>query len=185
MTNKNQFEGIQYVKVVDLGLSQIYLSADKITRVRRWFRSDDLSVFEPLPVHDFGNGRLTLTDGHSRAFVAYKTGVTHVPVVYDADDMIISELGQHLCRHDIVWCDRFELRDVRDLESRILSSGDYQRLWLDRCEKAYNLLSQTNEARRELLVKLCPALFLYGASQDLSILYFEDEQEQTYTISNN
>ena len=69
--------------------------------------------------------------------------------------------------------------------SVILSSGDYQRLWLDRCEKAYNLLSQTNEARRELLVKLCPALFLYGASQDLSILYFEDEQEQTYTISNN
>lgn len=121
MTNKNQFEGIQYVKVVDLGLSQIYLS----------------------------------------------------------------ELGQLLYKHDLVWCERFGLRDVRDLENRILSSGDYQHLWLDRCEKAYHLLSQTNEARRESLAKLCPALFLYGASRDLSILYFEDEQEQTYTILNN
>lgn len=179
------FEGIQYHKVLDLGLSQIYLSAEKLAGIRTWFRSNDVSGFEPLPVHDFGNGRLTLTDGHSRAFAAYKAGVTHVPVVYDTDDMITCAIGQLLYKQDLIWCDRLGLRDVRDLENRILSSGDYQHLWLDRCEKAYNLLSQTNEAQRESLAKLCPALFLYGASRDLSILYFGDEQEQTYTISNN
>ena len=179
-----EFEGVQCHKVVDLGLSQIYLSAEKLANIRTWFRSDDLASFEPLPVHDFGNGRLTLTDGHSRAFAAYKAGVTHVPVVYDTDDMITSALGQLLYKQDLVWCDRLGLHNVRDLENRILSSADYQRLWLDRCKRAYHLLAQTDEEKRDILAGLCPTRYLYGASQDLSILYFEDEREQTFAVSN-
>lgn len=37
---------------------------------------------------------VTLTDGHTRAYIAYKNGVSYLPVIYDNDDMITSKVGQ-------------------------------------------------------------------------------------------
>lgn len=45
---------------------------------------------DPVPVHDFGNGKYTLTDGHSRVYVAYEHGLTHVPIAYDKDEIMRS-----------------------------------------------------------------------------------------------
>lgn len=178
------FSGVQWADIESLGLSQIYLNADKLARIREWFDPNDLSGFEPLPVHDFGNARLTLTDGHSRAYTAYRAGLQKIPVVYDLDPIVTSDTGLMLYRDDIVWCERFGIRTVRDLENRILSGADYQTLWLDRCSRAYVLLTQTTPAQRSAMQEAHPGLYLYGASADLKVLYFEDAHGALYEFPN-
>lgn len=76
------FSGIQQISVHLLGINQLYISEDKIKNVLAWFHKTDLSNFAPLPVYDFGNGRLTLIDGHTRAYVAYQSGISEIPVIY-------------------------------------------------------------------------------------------------------
>ncbi len=176
------FSGIQFLSVVDLGVSQLYLSEEKISRVQNWFDPNDLSSFDPLTVYDFGDRRLTLTDGHSRAFWAYKMGVKSVPCICDSDAMVTSELGQLLYKNDLVWCERFHICSVIDLEKRIVPASLYNELWISRCDKAYNLLTKTTEAERQVLCALRPDLYLFGANEDMSMLYFENKTGESFTV---
>ncbi len=178
------FRGIQYYPVLDLGLSQIYLNEDKLTNIRKWLNPADLSNFEPLPVHDFGNGKLTLTDGHSRAFLAYTMGMKELPIIYDVDDIVISETGKMLYRNDITWCERFKIHSISDLKDRIVPDSVYRNLWISRCDKAYNLLTQTTELQRSKWQARHLDLYLYGASEDLTLLFFETESGMSFSILN-
>lgn len=65
-----KFSGIRMMSIDMLGLSQIYLNADKIASVSEWFDPHCMENFSPLPVHDFGNNVYTLTDGHTKASCA-------------------------------------------------------------------------------------------------------------------
>lgn len=58
------------VPIRTLGVSQLYVSTEKLARVRAWF---DPRSMTPLPVRDFGNGRLTLTDGNLYALKRERT----------------------------------------------------------------------------------------------------------------
>lgn len=178
------FEGVINYPVIQLGVSQIYLNEKKVKAIEQWFSLDDMDVFEPLPVHDYGDGKYTLTDGHSRAYVAYKNGITEVPIIYDADEMVAGELGQILYRTDIEWCKRFSISDISHLGQRILSDDDYQRLWIERCNRSYYLLVRTTKEERKLLQSEKPELFLFGASEDLSDIYFENENGEIIVCSN-
>ena len=176
------FSGIKYLSVASLGVSQIFLNEDKLTNIQSWFNPSDLRNFDPLPVHDFGNGKLTLTDGHSRAFLAYTAGIDTVPVVYDLDDLVTSTTGQLLYKNDIVWCDRFKIHSVLDLKDRVISNALYKDLWIDRCDKAYALLTQSTELQRKKWQSMYLDLYLYGANEDVSLLFFEDELGNSFTI---
>ena len=81
-----------------------------------------------------------------------------------------------LYKNDIIWCERFDIKNICDLESRIISNEEYQDLWVNRCNKAYNLLTQTTEKQRLDFNLLHPDLFLYGSSENLDILFFENEK---------
>ena len=61
-----EFHGVRLLNIDLLGLSQIYLSSDKIASVMEWFDPQRMDNFQPLPVHDFGNNIYALTDGHTR-----------------------------------------------------------------------------------------------------------------------
>ena len=176
-----KFDGIKKMPIASLGLSQIYLNMEKVRAVEGWFPPEDLDQFDPLPVHDFGNGVYTLTDGHTRAYVAYKNGIALLPVIYDDDEMVTGALGQALYKENIVWCQRFGITEVADLEKRILSSDDYQRLWIARCDRSCRLLTKTSPQERKQLETFAPGLHLYGADEDLSELYFESEIGRLYS----
>ncbi len=167
------FQGIKWVSPTDLGISQLYLNKSKLSDIEAWFDPNNMNLCHPLPVHDFGDDRLTLTDGHSRAFTVYQYKIK-VLIVYDTDDIVVNEMGQKLYINDIVWCRRFNLRTVADLENRIVTLSEYQSLWIDRCEQAYNLLTQTNDYERADIQRQYPDLFLYGANENLTIYYFEN-----------
>ncbi len=175
-----EFTGIKKYPLLELGLSQIYLNENKIIEIEKWFNSDDMSSFNPLKVHDFGNGKYTIVDGHSRAYVAYKNGVMQVPIVYDNDELVIGEVGQKLYHADLIWCDRVGIKNISHLEHRILSKEEYQKLWIRRCDRSYDLLLQTTENDRKMMQEKAPELFLYGAEEDLSELYFEDSFGMLY-----
>lgn len=119
---------------------------------------------------------------HSRAFISYQYKVK-IPVIYDTDEIVTSDEGQRLYKNDIVWCQRFNIQTVADLETRIVDSSEYQSLWIDRCDRAYNLLTQTNEYDRSEIQRQYPDLFLYGANNDLTIYYFENEQGQLFEFA--
>lgn len=176
------FQGVQWIFPTDLGVSQLYLNQSKLEGVKKWFDPNHMDLCAPLPVCDFGNGRLTLTDGHSRAFISYQYKVK-IPVIYDTDEIVTSDEGQRLYKNDIVWCQRFNIQTVADLETRIVDSSEYQSLWIDRCDRAYNLLTQTNEYDRSEIQRQYPDLFLYGANNDLTMYYFENRQGQLFEFT--
>ena len=108
-----------------------------------------------------------------------------MPIVYDHDDIVAGKIGQMLYNADIEWCKRFQLSNIQDLENRILSNDKYQKLWIERCGRSYQLLTRTCEAERKQLQNLVPNLFLYGASEDLSELFFENANGTLYLYKNH
>lgn len=179
-----EFKGVINYPIMELGVSQIFLNEDKIKAVEEWFDLGNMHIFEPLTVRDFGNGKYTLTDGHSRAYVAYKNGITVIPIVYDNDEIVAGEIGQKLYKTDIEWCNRFFIFNISHLAKRIINNDDYQRLWIERCDRSYNLLTQMTEEERQLIQSKKPNLFLYGASEDLSELYFENSEGESFVYQN-
>ena len=179
-----EFTGIKNYPLLDLGLSQIYLNKSKIESIEKWINPDDLSNFTPLTVHNYGNGRYTLTDGHSRAYVAYKHGLKEIPIIYDNDDIVAGETGLMLYRADITWCNRFRIENISHLEKRILSHENYLYLWIEHCDRSYDLLTQTTEEERKHMQEKAPDLFLYGASEDLNELYFESSSGELFVYKN-
>lgn len=180
-----EFQGIKLINIDSLGLSQIYLSSDKISSVTKWFNPQCMDSFQPLRVHDFGNNTYTITDGHTRAFIAYKNGVSDLPVLYDKGDIIVSRVEQMLYKADLDWCKRFKLSHIKHLENRILSKGAYQKLWIERCDRSYELLTKTSYSERVRLQNLVPDLFLYGASEDMATLFFENEAGDLFLYKDN
>ena len=170
-----------------LHLSQIYLSQKKIDSVLSWF-DPILHNFDPICARDFlGNGELHITDGHTRAFVAWQHGIRHIPYIYDEDEIVTCVLGQLQYEEDILWCNRFRLRHISGLADRILSEAAYETLWRGRCGKMYDLKLALFEGR------LCPdalnrasekllqqGFFIYGISEDLGTLYLENESGELF-----
>lgn len=112
------------------------------------------------------------------------TGLQEVPCVYDTDDMVTSEIGQMLYRNDIAWCERFNIRSVCDLSERIVSDLMYKELWMGRCDKAYNLLTQTTGLQRKMMQSKYPDRYLYGANEDLTLLFFENKVGTSFSVPN-
>lgn len=160
------------IKIADLGISQLYINREKLNGVAKWFDVSRVNEYEPLPVYDFGNGRYTLTNGHTRAYTMLKNGIHDVRVQLDLDEMITCDLGQQLYKIDIEWCNKHGMHSVSDFESRIISNELYSVLWLERCKRLYNLLS--SDFSTDNLSKNFPDLLLYGANTDLSEFYFDD-----------
>jgi len=169
------------IDINDLKLSQIYLSQKKIDDVLVWFEPS-LQKFEPIHARDFlNNGNMHITDGHTRTFVAWCHGVKQIPYIYDVSEIVSCELGQIQYKEDIIWCDRFNLQNISDLSSRILSEHDYEKLWRGRCEKMYYLKVALLENKinikefEENKTKWKKQdLFLYGMSEDLDMFYLEN-----------
>lgn len=112
--------------ILDIQPSQLYLSEEKLHQVREWFNPQ--ASLSPLPIKKIGD-RIFFTDGHTRAFVAYETGLETVPVIWDRDDLnwdfYLSCVAA--AEADGIWT-------IADLGKRILTAEDYQTKWLDWCQ---------------------------------------------------
>ena len=110
--------------------SQLYLNEAKVAAVQAGRGSP-----EPLPVKRLG-GQVVLTDGHTRAFVAWQAGQRHVEVYWDGDELDWE--AYEIC---VDWCRAEGIHTVADLAHRIVPAEDYKVVWLARCARMQRRLA--------------------------------------------
>lgn len=112
----------------DIQPSQLYISAQKLAAVQKWFDPKKFETMAPIPVYRLGQ-HIIFTDGHTRALVAYLKGLTDIKVYWDQDD-----LDWNLYEVCVQWCRKEGIFSVADLADRVVSPADYEKLWLVRCK---------------------------------------------------
>ncbi len=156
--------------------SQLYISEEKLRRVRQWF-DGDLSKMEPIPVKKLA-GRLLMTDGHTRAAAAFLAGLDALPCVWDTDDMDWAAYAA-----DINLCAEEGITSVAKLAERIVSAEDYDVLWRGRCDALYDewyykVLKQEDEVI--FFTRQTPGIDLRGLDIRPLDLGFEEPYFQLY-----
>jgi len=114
--------------IANLQPSQLYVSEGKLRLARSWFDPADKSVFDPIPIK-MHNNRHMMTDGHTRAALAFLSGWETIPVTWDEDEWDM--LAYTEC---VRWCDEAGIKSAADLANRIISAKDYAILWNKRCD---------------------------------------------------
>jgi hypothetical protein len=113
--------------ISDLQPSQLYISEGKLRLVNEWFDPQNKTDFDPIPVRRF-EGKILMTDGHTRAVAACLAGWNTVPVYLDNDSL---DMEAYL--KDLAWCEAVGIRSPHDLVKRIVHHKDYEVLWRKRC----------------------------------------------------
>jgi hypothetical protein len=119
--------------------SQLLLNRDKLHQVMAAWQPCSLDTLPPVPVKRL-DGRIIFTDGHHRAFAAYRCGFAEMPVFWDED-----ELDWDAYRICVAWCGDEGITTIRDLEGRVVSPEVYASDWLDRCRVMQEALEEQRQ----------------------------------------
>ena len=119
--------------------SQLYISSDKLSSVMDDFPSEP-SLVEPIPIKKL-RGEIIFVDGHTRAFAALKCEFSRVPVYWEYEELDWEEY--EIC---VEWCKEEGIHTIADLENRVISHQEYEKLWYERCAKMQKEL----EAKRKM-----------------------------------
>lgn len=133
---------IHKIALLDIQPSQFYVSEEKIRNIKKWFNPNNLSNFTPIPIKEW-NGRIIFTDGHTRAWVAFLSGLSHVPLVWDEDEMDWE--AYQIC---VDACIKRGVCSVADFQGRVLSDHDYKIKWNGWCNKMHTELDKKNAAEK-------------------------------------
>ena len=136
---------INKIALLDIQPSQFYVSEEKILNIKKWFDPNNLSNFTPIPIKEL-DGRIIFTDGHTRAWVAFLHGISHVPLVWDEDEMDWE--AYQIC---VDACIKRGVYSVADFQGRILSGHDYKIKWNGWCDKMHAELEATRRKIAENL----------------------------------
>jgi hypothetical protein len=127
--------------LVDLQPSQLYVSEQKLRRVRAACDPGKPSLMTAIPVVSLCH-RTVMTDGHTRAFAAWSWGWEEIPVVWDRDKL--DRQAYAIC---VGWCVQAGISSIAGLAGRILDAATYQVLWLDRCAAMHKQLAAERRSR--------------------------------------
>jgi len=134
----------QTLPLIKLQPSQLYISAAKLAVIESQWQPPLLETLEPIPIKAL-DGRIVYTDGHTRAFAAFRQGFADIPVVWDEDD-----LDWEAYRICVAWCQDAGITTIMDLARRILPHEDYETLWHGRCRGMQEALAlQRREEERK------------------------------------
>jgi hypothetical protein len=112
------------IPILEIQPSQLFISEIKLAAVQKNWKSTD---FIPLPVKEL-DGRIVLTDGHTRACQAWLSGGNEIAVSWDQDD-----LDWDAYRIYVGWCNQEGIFNVADLAKRVIPQDQYEVLWIQRC----------------------------------------------------
>ena len=130
------------MKVSDIQPSQLYISKEKLAKVKEKFNSKDLSTLEVIPIKKIGK-EVFYTDGHTRAFVAHQAGFKEIPVIWENE-----ELDWELYKICIKWCKDTGIYSIADLSDRVVNQKDYEILWYKRCDDLHKKLTIKRAKRK-------------------------------------
>lgn len=124
------------VNLLNLQPSQLYISSQKLAKVLEITDFSKAESLEPLPIKRLG-GKTVLTDGHTRAFAAFKSGLVRIRVFWDTDDLDWE--AYQIC---LDWCTQEGINTIADLENRVVDPKAYEELWDKRCDIMHRQLEK-------------------------------------------
>ena len=126
------------VDLSELQPSQLYICADKLAEV---VQTPGGPALDPVPVRRLGP-RTVLTDGHTRAFAAFRAGRSRIAAYWETDELDWE--AYEIC---VRWCDEAGIRSIADLADRVVAAEDYEELWYERCRAMHRELQSKRELR--------------------------------------
>ncbi|MCK5130512.1 MAG: hypothetical protein KAQ68_11705 [Clostridiales bacterium] len=114
-----------FVDIENLSPTQFFMSKEKLEEAHVFFENHTLEDYPPLPVVKFGLKTL-LTGSHHYAYYLVQKG-KHIAEVYDA----IDECDFLLNIKNYSECQKRNIKNIIDLESRILDHDAYQVKWVE------------------------------------------------------
>lgn len=136
------------LELADVQPSQLYLSGTKYRDCLKWLESTGFENYEPLPIKRIGHD-LFFTDGHTRAFALWQSGLSSVKAVADPDSL---DWIQYLA--NIAWCREAGIRSIADLKDRMVPQAEYEKKWYGVCSEWQNALK--DNPLRDLKIGLEP-----------------------------
>jgi len=128
-------------KIIEMDLnsiqpSQLYISKQKLAKVKQKFDPKDISTLESIPIKKLKN-IIFYTDGHTRAFAADQEGFARVPVIWEDE-----ELDWEMYEICIKWCKDAGIYSIADLKSRVVDQKEYELLWYKQCDDLHKNLTK-------------------------------------------
>lgn len=117
------------MKLYEIQPSQLFISSEKLAQVMKTLDPTKPESFEPIPVKKLGN-QVIFVVGHTRAFAAFLHGLSEVKVYWEEDELDWD--AYEIC---VKWCIDEGIYTIANLKDRVVSSKEYEVLWLKRCEK--------------------------------------------------
>jgi hypothetical protein len=108
--------------------TQLYINERKLAALEARFPPGTEAMMEPVPVTRL-RGAISFTDGHTRAFLAWKRGLGVIVAYYDD-----SELDMMTYLKCLECCQEAGIRTIADLSGRIINDASYKVKWIARCE---------------------------------------------------
>lgn len=134
MTRSESIDPPDCLPIEDLRPTQLYLSAEKLRTVLSWFDFEHPhQSYGRLPVFRH-EGDWYLSDGHTRAFVAFLAGVEDLRVELDHAVRVDDDFD--LYRTCISWCEGAGVETPADFGGRVASAERFERDWVRRCHRA-------------------------------------------------
>ncbi len=130
------------MKFSDIQPSQLYISKEKLVKVKEKFNSKDPSTVELIPIKKIGK-EIFYTDGHTRAFAAYQAGFTEIPVSWEDE-----ELDWEAYKICIKWCKDAGIYSIADLRDRVVDQKEYEILWYKQCDTLHKKLAMKRNKKK-------------------------------------
>ncbi len=112
----------------DIQPTQLYINERKLADLEARYPPGTEATMEPVPV-TWLRRQLSFTDGHTRAFLAWKRGMGAVIACLD-----VSELDMETYLKCLDWCQEAGIRTIADLSGRVIDDASYKEKWIARCE---------------------------------------------------
>ena len=116
--------------------SQLFISIEKLANVQTSIDFSTAEGIPPIPIKHL-EGRWVMTDGHTRAYAAYRAGLERILTVVEQD--LLDWEAYLIC---VGWCRSAGITEIGDLDGRVLSAGEYALHWLDRCDQMHHDLDR-------------------------------------------
>ena len=115
------------IKLIYLQPSQLYLCKEKIEQLEQV----DIENYKPIEVRMINNS-VVIIDGHTRAYQMYQHGHKEINAIWDHSKEHNEEYFK--C---VEWCQKEDIYMIENLKDYIISSNEYEQLWIKRCKEIF------------------------------------------------
>jgi hypothetical protein len=117
------------MKLEEIQPCQLFINSEKLASVLKDYDRLKPDSLAPVPVKNL-NGQIIITDGHTRALAAFLRGFSEIRVFWEEEDLDWE--AYEIC---LEWCKSEGICTIADLKDRVVSSREFEVLWVERCRK--------------------------------------------------